>query len=331
LLFEYSIARPPNARERETLARRHDRLQSMANSITEATQHLQELVAERPLDAVRIRHGFVRCAIPTAEVTSDRKAPGAEHRPSATRLMSPNGIALEFELIALLEAQSRTKPGRRPSGNSLPLKGSPSEAGWTDFIATGATASGDGRHRMSIIAKKFRQLVQTLNRLHAESLVDLPNANRGRDKHENFLLMREDVRRGATNDLYYVPEQDYYFTVPTTLFTNGWIYVLEDSELALLLITARMRSQHGDEGQRLGATTRLLNYGLARDSFEAHRVLDYLGLIDVIADPSRSPDGKVDGFKSRSALPHELLFHPEVLEKPGLPTILETIEHQLEV
>jgi hypothetical protein len=90
-----------------------------------------------------------------------------------------------------------------------------------------------------------------------------------------------------------------------------------------------MRGQHGDEGQRLGATTRLLHYGLARDSFEAHRVLDYLGLIDVIADINRFPDGKADGFKSREARPHELLFHPEVLEKPGLPTILETIEDQL--
>jgi len=35
-------------------------------------------------------------------------------------------------------------------------------------------------------------------------------------------------------------------------------------------------------------------------------------------------------LKCRGARPHELLFHPEVLEKRCLPTILvETIEHQL--
>ena len=327
-VFDYSIARPPNNRERETLVARRRRLESMAHSITEATQHLRDLTGLPPLQAVRIRHGFVRRSIPTAEATSDRKAPAIEHRPSSTRLMSPNGIALEFELIALLEAQSRTDPGRRPAGNPMPLRGTSSHPGWTDFIATSATASGDGRHRMSVIDKKSRQLVQTLNRLKAEGLVDLPNADRGRDKHEEFLLMFEDVRHGRTNGLYEVPK-DEYFTVPTTLFANGWIYVLEDSELALLLIAARMRSQHGDEAQPLGATTRLLHYGLARDSFEAHRVLAYLGLIDVIADINRSPDGTTAGFKAKGAQPHKLLFHPEVLEQQALPTILQTIDHQL--
>lgn len=56
----------------------------------------------------------------------------------------------------------------------------------------------------------------------------------------------------------------------------------------------------------------------------------HLGLIDVIADINRSPDGTADGFKSKGARRHELLFHPEILEKPGLPTILNTIEHQLD-
>jgi hypothetical protein len=320
-LFEYSIARPPNSRERAVLARRHERLQSMAKSVIEATAHLEQLVTQGPLDAVRIRHGFVRRPVPADEDTSDRSAPAGQHRPSSTRLMSPNGIALPFELIALLEAQSRT--------NSRPLRGTASEPGWTQLIATAAAASGEGRHRMSIVDKKLRQLQQTLNRLYVENLIDLPHADHARGKHENFLLMREDGARDTTNDLYYVPEHDY-FTIPTTLFTNGWIYVLEDSELALLLITARMREQHGDEGQRLGATNRALFYGLGRDSFEAHRVLDYLGIIDVMADIYRNEDGKVDGFKSRGAQPHELLFHPEALDRPALPTLLDTIASQIE-
>ena len=109
-------------------------------------------------------------------------------------------------------------------------------------------------------------------------------------KYEGFLLNMEDGRRQWSNDLYRVPDEDRdFFTVPLTLFTRGWIYVLEDSELALVLITARNRSLHGDEEQPLRGGTRVTNYGLGPDSFEAHPVLDYLGLIDVSSDYRRRP------------------------------------------
>jgi len=92
--------------------------------------------------------------------------------------------------------------------------------------------------------------------------------------------------------------------VPSSLFTNGWIHVLEDSELVLLLIAARMRSRHGDTPQPLPSGARKLHYGLSRDSFEAaHRMLDYLGILDVISDYQRNADGKVDGFRDGAPNP----------------------------
>lgn len=150
-------------------------------------------------------------------------------------------------------------------------------------------------------------------------------------RYEDFVLKREDARPAGDNSVYRVPEHDSeFFTVPASLFTNGWIHVLEDSELVLLLIAARMRSEQGDAPQPLPSGPRKLNYGLSRDSFEAgHRVLDYLGILDVISDYQRSADGKVDGFGDRGAQPHLLRFHPEALDRPAFPTITDTITEQI--
>jgi len=106
--------------------------------------------------------------------------------------------------------------------------------------------------------------------------------------------------------------------------------VLEYSELILLLIAARMRSRHGDTPQPLPSGPRKLHYGLSRDPFEAaHRMLDYLGILDVISDCQRNADGKVDGFRDRGAQPHLLRFHPAALDNAAHPTIVDTIATQI--
>ncbi|MBN2447245.1 MAG: hypothetical protein JXO22_10990 [Phycisphaerae bacterium] len=329
-IFWPSISRSPKGRERAVLAKRCDRLRAMQTSVDAATEHLRLLPSENSLDALRLRHGFVRLTVGTTKDASDRAAPPLEYRPSATRLLSPNGIALKFCLIALLEAQARTKPGTRPGDNPWPLRGNGSQRGWTDFVATGAVNTGSGRGRSSAVDKNLRQVQSALKRLHAEHLVDLPNAAARHKKYEGFLLNREDGRRQWFNDLYRVPDDDReFFTVPLTLFTRGWIYVLQDSELALLLITARNRSLHGAEEQPLRGGTRVTNHGLGPDAFEAHRVLDYLGLIDVSSDYRRQEDGRVADYETEGAEPHRLLFHPDALEHSAVPTFLAEIEDQL--
>ena len=106
--------------------------------------------------------------------------------------------------------------------------------------------------------------------------------------------------------------------------------MLEDSELVLLLITARMRFRHGDTPRPMSSGPRKLNYGLTKDSYEsAHRILDYLDILEVISDFNRSSDGKVDGIRERGAQPHRLRFRPDALERPAYPTIVETITEQI--
>jgi hypothetical protein len=329
--FSLSPSRPPRGRERIVLAKRCERLRELQASIEESTTNLQNLVSAGTLDAFRLRHGFVRLERPSARDASDRSAPDSEHRPPSTRLMSPNGIALRFYLIALLEAQVRTRAGARPGDNPMALRGEGPEIGWSDFVATSAVASGEGRTRMSLLDKKVRQLQTTLKRLDAENLVDLPNKKRTQGKYERFLLNRDDARHHHVTDLYRVPNADEStFAVPLELFTRGWIYVLEDSELALLLITARNFSKYGQQQQPLPGGVRVMNYGLGQDSFEAHRVLEYLGLIDVSSDYRRQSNGQVADYDTKGpADPHKLLFIPAGLEKHAVTTFLTAIQDQL--
>lgn len=332
--FDLSIARPPNARERAVLASRLKRLAQMEQSAAAAGDRLQELLAGRATSPgdIRIRHGFVRLFVPDSAVdTTNRNATRREQRPPSTRLMSPRGRALPFLLIALFEAQMRLGPGQVAVRNELPLKAENEKRGWTDYIATDAQDATEGRIFVDVPTKKARQIHSSLIRLHTENLISVPQAKGRHRRYEDFVLKREDARPTGDNSVYRVPEHETdYFTVPASLFANGWIHVLEDSELVLLLIAARMYSEHGDAPQPLPSGPRKLNYGLSRDSFEAgHRVLDYLGILDVISDYQRNADGKVDGFGDRGAQPHLLRFHPEALDRPAYPTIVDTVTEQI--
>lgn len=330
-LFELSVARPPNPRERAVLEARLNRLAQMEQSVADAGHWLQELMEDRvsPAGDVRLRHGFVRLFAPDSSAdTTNRNATRRDQRPPSTRLMSPRGRSLSFFLIALFEAQMRLKPGQAAAPNELPLKATNGHAGWTNFIATDAQDFTEGRHLAEVSDKKARQIQSSLVRLHKENLISLTSHDRRR-QYQHFVLKREDARPHSNNSFYRVPDSDF-FTVPASLFTNGWIHVLEDSELVLLLIAARLHYKHGDEAQPLPSGPRKLNYGLSRDSFEAgHRMLAYLDVLDVISDFQRSADGKVDGFSDRGAQPHLLRFHPEALDRPAFPTITTTIKEQI--
>ncbi|GAF48810.1 hypothetical protein [Rhodococcus wratislaviensis] len=327
------FTRLPNARERKQLQLRKKRLEDAEDTMVSAMARVQELVTVSGLSSVRIRGEFVRRIRPAPGDPSDRSAVAPEHRPPSTRLMSPNGIALPFFLISLLEAQSRTAPGHRPEATPIPIRRVGDEVGWTDFISTSAKTSGQGRHLMSRLDKKQQQVERTLDRLRREQLVHLPNLGHTTATHEGFVLMREGwLPEHGDNDLYRVPDEDEdYFTVPVELFTQGWIYVLADSELALLLIVARWWHIHGSEKTHyLSAGPRQRHYGLSRDSYEAHMMLGNLRLMEVIADSSRWLDNsKAEDYPAKGVKPHELRFLPDGLKAQAFPEILKEIDYQL--
>jgi len=119
-------------KEQTTLRRRRDRLATMEHSVRQATASLQELALGSRHAVIRIRQEFVYNLRPAPVEASDRNAPPREHRPPATRLISSRGTALRTILIALFEAQVRSRPGTYP-GNGRPLFTKRDVTGWTDL------------------------------------------------------------------------------------------------------------------------------------------------------------------------------------------------------
>src|SRR5690242_7465490 len=107
--------------------------------------------------------------------------------------------------------------------------------------------------------------------------------------------MHEGGRRATGPNVPYQvpdPQRERVFPVPVTLFTSGWVHVLEDTELAFILMTAACH--HSLSGAfRIPAADRLLRFGLGRDAYAAHMLLSALGLVTVTEDPARHIDGKV--------------------------------------
>lgn len=325
--------RSPNRAERVQLGRRQARLQTMEASAAKATHNMAVLAEAKPrLTSVVIRRRFVRRAQPAPGEHSDRSLPSRSLRPPSTRIVSPRGAALRFYLTALFEAQvSVAKLGARPVNKRL-LKGAHDDIGWVDLLASPAQNSRGTNTYMDVAAKKRRQIHEALSRLHQEELVALPNGNAGSNKYEGFLLMNEGgVRDQGDNELYQIPKTDEKdtFRLPVSVFTQGWVHHLEDTELAFLLMIASLGAISDEV--KIQGETRLLRYGVGRDAYEAHIMLNRLGLLEVRPDPSRYDDGKIQGYSGHSdERLHSFKLLPEGFESPADQAVMTAISEALD-
>jgi hypothetical protein len=320
-----SSADPPHAiLEPARLARRLDRLAKIEGQVERACESFERIRTPRNL---RIRIEFAMRSDP-AEPNgnlADRLLPPKNERPPATRLVSPRGIALRLYLTALFIAQSRP-PGAMP-GNKLPLADTDAPVSWTDLIATTAERHS-GRVYSGQREKKLRQVHDALRRLSSPGLqlVRLPNFQRTpTGKYEGFLLMHEGGAPigGGDNQLYTVPAaESKTMYLPGGLFLNGWIHVLEDSELAFMLMLACLRSRFDKMPVFAASEVRLLQFGLGRDAYESHRILSHLGIIRVQAGSSPGRRlGKAGRYlKSDPPKLHRFELLNNGFEEPAIPT-----------
>jgi hypothetical protein len=294
-------------------------------------------IAGRGIRAVWVRNEFVDMTLSGVQLIgdpSDRKLSVKQDRPPAARLITPRGAALRVYLTALLEAQTRVRPGQRP-GNTRPLAARPGgKISWIDLLASDAEPYGERKHHMSVSAKKTRQMTSAIGRLAKEELVELTGTGKpGAKKYEGFLLMHELGRRPHGPAMPYTvprvpPEQA--FPVPATLFTNGWVHILEDSELAFILMLAARDQATGGQPFMIDATDRLHQFGMKHDGYEAHKMLSRLGLVSVTADDRRRPDGTVEEFNSEGKpLPHMLKFTPDGFGRDAFTTLSAELDRQL--
>ena len=303
------------------LSRRLERLARIEGQAERAHESLGRIRTPRNL---RIRIEFAMRSDPAAPHgdLADRLLPPRNERPPATRLVSPRGIALRLYLTALFIAQSR--PAGAMPGNKLPLADTDAPVSWIDLIATPAQ-----RHSGLVYSgqreKKLRQLHDALRRLSApeNQLVRLPNIQRAAaGKYEGFLLMHEGgaPKGGGDNQPYTVPAESKTMYLPGGLFLNDWIHVLEDSELAFVLMLACLRSRADKAPVFATSEVRLLQFGLGRDAYESHRILSRFGLVRVHGGHQGRRLGKAGRYlKSEPPKLHRFELLNDGFEEPALP------------
>jgi hypothetical protein len=108
------------------------------------------------------------------------------------------------------------------------------------------------------------------------------------------------------------------------------LHVLEDTEIAFVLMVAcGLGSLRDEDGIAIPADVRLLHYGIGRDAYDAHLMLNCLGLLDV-STPGRHLDGKVQDYHGGEppAL-HRLKLLAEGFEQDAVEALRKELEYHL--
>jgi hypothetical protein len=309
------------------LERRLGRLARIEAQATGASERFGR-IRNRPRN-LRIRPEFAMRAEPAeprGELT-DRLLPPRAERPPATRLVSPRGIALRLYLTALFVAQSR--PAGTTPVNRLPLADADAPVSWIDLIATTSEPRRYGTQRQL----KLRQVHDALRRLSDPDLqlVGLPNLDRpATAKYEGFVLRHEAgaPAGGGDNARYTVPSvESKTMYLPGGLFSSGWIHVLEDTELAFLLMVSCLRSRSDKPLVFATSEARLLQFGLGRDAYSSHRLLARLGLVGVHPGPHPGRRlGKAGRYlKSDPPKLHRFELLNDGFDRPAIPVTREIL------
>ncbi|MFF4035976.1 hypothetical protein ACFYZ2_40595 [Streptomyces sviceus] len=243
---------------------------------------------------------------PDAIVLRSSLLQASEERSRLTRLVLPKGIALRFYLLALFEAQCRLNV-RAVWENALPLSG---RGSWSDMVAIDGAYDTDSATymRSTVGSRKLENLrlqqikgaLRTLEELGGDNaLVTMPRRQSGQREYQKFLLMNESGRGGnQTPDVYTVPAKHWSavrtIAIPVAFFLNGWVQVLNPSEVATWLIL-RMLSRwapkkHTRSGVYLYGQARLETFGLRDDAWEdgCQRLREF-GLIRYAKPPDIPP------------------------------------------
>jgi hypothetical protein len=245
-------------------------------------------------------------------------------------------VALSFELIAVAVAQAGQKPGAKMVSNPVPVwpeRSHDMPIGWIDLVASDAKASGQGRNFLTENDKKLRHVQNALQVLEEAELVRLPNRSAAKEPYEGFLLLDERGGRDAGEPLdYRVPQaRESCLHVPSSFISNGWVHVLEDSEISLLLMVACGigRLQLEDGVIAIPAVVRSLQYGIGRDSFgSACHMLEAAGLLHV-EKVARHADGRAQEYLQEGAALHRLRLLPDGFDRAAVETLRATIDNKL--
>lgn len=329
--------RKPTTKEHEQLQRRLLRLQMEGLSAHLASIGTKLLEYNRPASkfqsvGLRLRPQFAHLTDPIEGDSSDRRAPPRELRPPATRISSSKGSALRLELTVLALLQLHRKPGATAhlAELQIPIAGDSRNTGWADLVAALPPDSNASGLFYSGRDKRARTVGSALKCLEAAGLVDVPGKPGKRNRFEGFVPLHE---AGAAalgeREEYAVPEvSEMAFAMPPGFILNGWLHVLEDSEIAVLLMAACGLGSWDEDGLRaFPGVVRLCRYGIHRDPYSAARkTLEWFGLLEV-NEVARHEDGRAEDDERYL---HRIGLRTAGFEQPALPVIQNALQCQLE-
>ena len=326
----FDFSRPPNVRQQRSLCTRRTRIAGgLLESARGADAGLRGQGVHERLQLLRVRHGFVVNPNPPQGDYSDRRVVPPELRPGLTKIMNSTGLSMRLMLTALAVAQTKVKAGRHFK-NSMAVRGTAAQGGgWVDLVAAKSKKTVGGETSMSVNEKKERQVKNALDRLAEVGMVEL-GGGRGIGRYNSFGLLEEGDYAGIRRD-YTVPKaSERVVTLPGSFVTNGWMHLLEDSEIALLfMLSAGVGSVETWPTVAIPADDRNTIYGIGRETFESHRMLAWLGLISV-SEVGRHDDGRaVDYADDTKADLHRLTLRLEGFDKSAFDEVPATITRQL--
>jgi hypothetical protein len=129
-----------------------------------------------------------------------------------------------------------------------------------------------------------------------------------------------------------MPTDQNLFSLDARLFTNGWVNVLKDTELAFLCMVADLQSRNaiGDPVD-INGEIRIGYYGLGTDGYQAHHLLRKAGLLQITRAEVRRPNGtfKAPDHKAPydlSGAPNSFRLISHGFSQSALPTIIDALQ-----
>lgn len=273
----------------------------------------------RQPQSVRVRSRFIEVAPPSTA-------------PPLSLLINSRGYALRVALLALFIAQ--TRPGSSPHVLDMPLSPTrkrSSQVAWEDLIVTPA-GPGAGSASRAVHAKRAGSARSALQRLARPdvSLLELPNSGKRKSGYDMVRLLEDSGPRAVGLPVSYsIPATTKdVVTVPVDFFLKGWVYVLEDTEIATYLMYRRLCAQSSPA--HISAVRRGEIFGVKQSAWEQYWVLADSDLVVVEADENRRPDGTfVDMSTGVTPRRHRFTLHDEGLASDALRVVWNTVERRM--
>jgi hypothetical protein len=224
--------------------------------------------------------------------------------------------------------------------------------GWLDLIASETAAAKLPATKRDNLLRQFKR---GLVHLEKERLVVLSGGPQSNGRFEAFRLLNESgsLSKNGSEVPYSIPQDPYLdiprkaylangltelgndqfssdpiISIPVDFFLNGWVHVLSPAELVTYLMLRDLGRRCGtDQGVFICGKPREQFYGLRRDVYESHRLLNLYGLIEKVENSNRRHDGTVRSFKTENnpLEPHRFRLLPDAFKRDAFDSVVQAL------